>query len=103
MPEYYGDFIMVNGHEALVIERDNLQGSAAAFKRIYLVDLRDADQDGWVSKRLLVDLMQLANPRGLSPTATRSRSPMSPSRTSTSWTATPSWCSTTTRCRSPHL
>ncbi|KRF35958.1 esterase-like activity of phytase family protein [Nocardioides sp. Soil805] len=62
-----GDFVMVNQHEALVIERDNEQGPAAAFKRIYLVDLRDTDGDGWVSKRLLVDLMDVANPDGLSP------------------------------------
>ena len=57
-----GDFIMVNGHEALVIERDNLQGSAAAFKRIYLVDLSDEDADGYVEKSLLVDLMDVRNP-----------------------------------------
>lgn len=57
-----GDFIMVNGHEALVIERDNLQGAAADFKRIYLVDLSDEDQDGYVEKSLLVDLMDVRNP-----------------------------------------
>jgi hypothetical protein len=62
-----GDFIQVNKHEALVIERDNGQGSAAVFKRIYLVDLRDTDRDGYVGKRLLVDLMDVANPEGLSP------------------------------------
>ncbi|GAA5119290.1 esterase-like activity of phytase family protein [Alloalcanivorax gelatiniphagus] len=62
-----GDFIQVNTHEALVIERDNGQGATAAFKRIYLIDLRDTDGDGWVSKELLVDLMDLGNPRALSP------------------------------------
>lgn len=62
-----GDFIQVNTHEALVIERDNRQGPAAVFKRIYLVDLRDTDEDGYVEKRLLVDLMDVANPDGLSP------------------------------------
>lgn len=60
-----GDFIMVNNHEALVIERDNLQGAAAVFKRIYLVDLRDRDRDGYVEKTLLVDLMDVSNPRRL--------------------------------------
>ena len=60
-----GDFIMVNNHEALVIERDNLQGSAAVFKRIYLVDLRDRDLDGYVEKTLLVDLMNVRNPERL--------------------------------------
>ena len=62
-----GDFVMLNQHEALVIERDNGQGATAVFKRVYLVDLRDTDGDGWVSKRLLVDLMDVANPDGLSP------------------------------------
>lgn len=60
-----GDFIMINGHQALVIERDNSQGSAAAFKRIYLVDLSDKDRDGYVEKTLLVDLMDVRNPRRL--------------------------------------
>lgn len=62
-----GDFIQVNNHEALVIERDNGQGVTAVFKRIYLVDLRDTDDDGYVAKRLLVDLMDVANPDSLSP------------------------------------
>ena len=62
-----GDFIQINNHEALVIECDSRQGPAAGFKRIYLVDLRDTDHDGYVTKRLLVDLMAVANPRGLSP------------------------------------
>ena len=62
-----GDFIQVNAHEALVIERDNGQGVSAAAKRIYLVDLRDTEGDGWVTKVLLVDLMDVANPDALSP------------------------------------
>lgn len=60
-----GDFIMINSHQALVIERDNLQGSAAVFKRIYLVDLSDEDHDGYVEKSLLVDLMSVRNPHRL--------------------------------------
>ena len=60
-----GDFVMINGHQALVIERDNLQGSSAVFKRIYLADLSDKDHDGYVEKTLLVDLMDVRNPRRL--------------------------------------
>jgi hypothetical protein len=60
-----GDFIMVNNRQALVIERDNLQGEAAVFKRIYLADLSDKDRDGYVKKTLLVDLMDVRNPRRL--------------------------------------
>ncbi len=62
-----GDFIAVNRHQFLVIERDNGQGAAAAFKRIYLVDRRGVAAGGYVSKTLLVDLMDVANPDRLGP------------------------------------
>ncbi|MFF0572837.1 esterase-like activity of phytase family protein [Streptosporangium saharense] len=54
-----GDMIAVDRNRFLVIERDNLQGDAAAFKRIYQIDLRDG------RKTLVADLLDLANPRGL--------------------------------------
>ncbi|MEU1882908.1 esterase-like activity of phytase family protein [Streptosporangium sp. NPDC020072] len=54
-----GDMIAVDRSRFLVIERDNLQGDAAAFKRIYQVDLRDG------RKTLVADLLDLANPAGL--------------------------------------
>ncbi|MFD0885333.1 esterase-like activity of phytase family protein [Streptosporangium algeriense] len=54
-----GDMIAVDGNRFLVIERDNLQGDAAKFKRIYQVDLRDE------RKTLVADLLDLADPRGL--------------------------------------
>jgi hypothetical protein len=60
-----GDFITVDRHRFLVIERDNLQGDAAAFKRIYLVDMRDRDGDGRLDKTLVADLLDLADPKGL--------------------------------------
>ena len=59
-----GDFIAVNRHQFLVIERDNFSGAQAVVKRIYLADLRDRDRDGYVDKALLVDLMNLPNPDG---------------------------------------
>lgn len=60
-----GDHIAVNDHQFLTIERDNGSGPTAAFKRIYLVDDRDRDRDGRLDKTLLVDLMDLANPKRL--------------------------------------
>lgn len=60
-----GDHVAVNDHQFLTIERDNGSGPTASFKRIYLVDDRDRDRDGLLDKTLLVDLMDLANPRGL--------------------------------------
>jgi hypothetical protein len=59
-----GDFIAVNKHQFLVIERDNGQGPTAVFKRIYLVDTRGVTADGYVTKTLLVDLMNVPNPTG---------------------------------------
>ena len=60
-----GDLVAVNRHQLLVIERDNESGDAAVFKRVYLVDRRDRDDDGYVDKALLVDLMDLLNPHRL--------------------------------------
>jgi hypothetical protein len=59
------DAVMVNDHQFLVIERDDLQGDAAVFKRIYLVDLSDRDNDGLLDKTPMADLLNIANPRGV--------------------------------------
>lgn len=58
-----GDAITVDENRLLIIERDNKQGADAAFKRIYLADRRDRNHDGNLDKKLVVDLLQLANPR----------------------------------------
>ncbi|MFH5821247.1 esterase-like activity of phytase family protein [Georgenia sp. AZ-5] len=60
-----GDLIAVNAHQLLVIERDSLEGDAARFKAIYLVDTRDRDGDGYVEKELLVDLLAVPDPDGV--------------------------------------
>jgi hypothetical protein len=60
-----GDAITVDRDRFLVIERDNNQGDAAVVKRIYLADRRDRDRDGAMDKTLVVDLLAVANPRGL--------------------------------------
>ncbi|MEV0972908.1 esterase-like activity of phytase family protein [Microtetraspora glauca] len=60
-----GDAISVDGHRFLIIERDNAQGDAAAFKRVYLADTRDRDHDGKLDKTLVADLLDLANPKGI--------------------------------------
>ncbi|TCI96825.1 esterase-like activity of phytase family protein [Aeromicrobium sp. IC_218] len=65
-PEHaIGDAIAVNAHQLLVVERDNLAGAAARFKKVFLVDLRDRDRDGYVDKRELVDLLDLPDPHGV--------------------------------------
>ncbi|MFF0200460.1 esterase-like activity of phytase family protein [Streptomyces sp. NPDC005017] len=60
-----GDAVAVDRHRFLVIERDGGQGDAAKFKRIYLADTRDRDEDGLLDKTLVADLLDIANPRGV--------------------------------------
>ncbi len=60
-----GDMNMINDHQIVVIERDQNQGSAAKFKRLYLADLSVVDSSGFVQKTLLADLMNLADPSNL--------------------------------------
>ena len=60
-----GDAIAVDSNRFLVIERDGGQGSTAVVKRVYLADKRDRNHDGLMDKTLVVDLMNIANPRHL--------------------------------------
>jgi hypothetical protein len=61
-----GDVTAVDKDRLLVIERDNNQGTAAAFKRVYLVDLRRTDAQGFLVKNLVVDLLAIADPNQIS-------------------------------------
>ena len=54
-----GELAAVNGRHVLVLERDDEQGDAASFKRIFRLDLRTG------AKRCVADLLHLADPRGL--------------------------------------
>ncbi|HMG45308.1 MAG TPA: esterase-like activity of phytase family protein [Acidimicrobiales bacterium] len=60
-----GDFIAVNDHQFLVLERDNGSGPTARFKAVFLIDLRDRDHDGYADKDLLVNLMAVPDPQGI--------------------------------------
>ncbi|WP_373356566.1 esterase-like activity of phytase family protein [Pseudoroseicyclus sp. CXY001] len=74
-----GDFNIIEGSRALIIERDNGTGDArdgwptnpALFKRIYLVDLEDADENGVLRKIAYIDLMNIEDPDGLAPRGTQ--------------------------------
>jgi hypothetical protein len=73
-----GDFNMIDAHTGLIIERDDTEGSPALacrdgakpdcfnvpakFKRIYKIDLSQADADGYVKKVGYIDLMDMADP-----------------------------------------
>ncbi|MBC6479271.1 MAG: esterase-like activity of phytase family protein [Hormoscilla sp. GM7CHS1pb] len=60
-----GDFTAINDSEFLVIERDNNQGPEAAFKQIFKVNLEEIDSEGFVSKELLVDMLEIDDPDDL--------------------------------------
>lgn len=77
-----GDFNMIDATTGLIIERDDTEGDAAQackdgamkadcfnvpakFKRIYKIDLAQADADGFVKKVGYIDLMDIQDPNKL--------------------------------------
>lgn len=56
-----GDFTPINDSEFLVIERDNEQGDAAEFKKIFKVNLSELNEDGFVKKDAVVDLLNIGD------------------------------------------
>lgn len=59
----------------LVIERDNFEGAAATFKKIFLVDLDGVDQGGFLEKREVADLLRIRDPYKLGGFGTSFRFP----------------------------
>jgi glycerophosphoryl diester phosphodiesterase len=59
-----GDFTLHGKTRGLVIERDNSQGRLDGFKAIFDIKLGEPDQP--VAKTLAADLMDIADPRGIS-------------------------------------
>jgi glycerophosphoryl diester phosphodiesterase len=57
-----GDAFMTQPDRILLIERDDFDGPAAVTKRLYAIDLRRTDAEGFVEKELVVDLLAIANP-----------------------------------------
>ena len=66
-----GDFNIIDGTRALIIERDGGQGTEAfsdnpaKFKRIYLVDLERMDEDNVLEKIAYINLLNIDDPEGL--------------------------------------
>ncbi|MGL5942188.1 MAG: esterase-like activity of phytase family protein [Waterburya sp.] len=60
-----GDFTPINDHEFLVIERDNNQGEEAQFKKIFKIDISKVDENGFVAKEEVVDLLNIDDPNDL--------------------------------------
>jgi hypothetical protein len=61
-----GDLTALDQHRFVLIERDDAQGAEARQKKIYLVDLRRVGADGFLEKRLVVDLLRIRDPDGIS-------------------------------------
>jgi hypothetical protein len=61
-----GDFTALDQHRFVLIERDDAQGAEARQKKVYLVDLRRVDAQGLLVKRLVVDLLRIRDPNGIS-------------------------------------
>jgi hypothetical protein len=57
-----GDLAPVTDRRFLVVERDNAQGEAARFKKVFLIDLDQDDAAGVLRKHEVVDLLNLADP-----------------------------------------
>ncbi|HRA68282.1 MAG TPA: esterase-like activity of phytase family protein, partial [Caldilinea sp.] len=52
-----GEFTVINDDEFLVIERDNDSGDEATFKKILKINLNELDEQGFVQKEEVVDLL----------------------------------------------
>ncbi|MEA1965712.1 MAG: esterase-like activity of phytase family protein [Euryarchaeota archaeon] len=66
-PEHaIGDFIAVNDHEYLVIERDGSQGDLSGFKKIFKIDSSNPGNDSFAPKLEVVDLLNISDPDSIS-------------------------------------
>ncbi len=61
-----GDLTALDEHRFVLIERDDFQGAEAKQKKIYLIDLRNTDASGFLEKKLVLDLLNIADPNGIS-------------------------------------
>src|SRR5680860_484768 len=57
-----GDAFMTDRNRMLLIERDDFEGPKAVIKRVYEVELRSKDREGFVRKDLVLDALDVDNP-----------------------------------------
>ncbi|GAB2580446.1 hypothetical protein GCM10009593_19000 [Microlunatus antarcticus] len=60
--DFVGDAHLVGKNKLVVLERDNFDGPQAVVKRVYTVEL-NRTENGFARKRLLLDLLKIANPQ----------------------------------------
>jgi glycerophosphoryl diester phosphodiesterase len=61
-----GDMTALDQHRFVLIERDDAQGADARQKKVYLIDLRRTDAQGFLEKQLVLDLLRIRDPDGIS-------------------------------------
>ncbi len=57
-----GDAFTVRSDVLLLVERDDFEGDQAVTKRVYEIDLSRTDDEGYLTKRLVLDALRIANP-----------------------------------------
>ena len=60
-----GDFTMYSNTAGLVLERDSEEGTNALLKKVYQVDSNKLDEDGFLIKTLVADLLNINDPHDL--------------------------------------
>ena len=60
-----GDFTMFSKTAGLVLERDSGQGDKALLKSVYRIDFEQLDEDGFLRKTLVADLLNIQDPDDL--------------------------------------
>ena len=60
-----GDFTMYSNTAGLVLERDSEEGINALLKKVYQVEFNKLDEDGFLIKTLVADLLNIKDPHDL--------------------------------------
>jgi hypothetical protein len=65
-PSYaIGDATPINDTEFLIIERDEKSGAEAEFKKVFKVDISRTNEQGYLYKEEVIDLLNIADPNDL--------------------------------------
>ena len=59
------DMVAINDSEFLIVEGDGGHGPSAKHKKIFLIDLRQTNAQGYVAKQEVADLLNIRDPRNL--------------------------------------
>lgn len=60
-----GDFTMYSDKGGLILERDSNENAKAMLKKVYKVNLDKTDEDGFLNKTLVADLLDIEDPHDL--------------------------------------